>query len=58
MPFLLKLASKYLSIPAMSVPGERLFNKAAIITNERRNRLSPKKLDELLFISDNAKFNI
>lgn len=58
LPFLSKLASKYLSVPATSVPCERLFSKAAIITNERRNRLSPKKLDELLFISDNAKFNI
>lgn len=58
LPLLSKLASKYLSIPATSVPCERLFSKAAIITNERRNRLSPKKLDELLFISENAKFNI
>lgn len=54
MPLLSKLASKYLSVPATSVPAERLFSKAAIITNNRRNRLAPKKLDELLFISENA----
>lgn len=46
-----QLAKKYQTIIATSVPSERLFSKAGNILNEARNRLSPKNLQYLLFLS-------
>ena len=45
-----KLAKKYLSIIATSVPSERLFSKAGRIMNEARNRLTGEHLQQLLFL--------
>ncbi|XP_075982177.1 E3 SUMO-protein ligase ZBED1-like [Anticarsia gemmatalis] len=49
-PELYKMAIKYLCIPATSVPAERVFSKAGILCNQRRNRLDPKKVDQILFL--------
>lgn len=38
-----------LCIVATSVPSERLFSKTGKIISERRNRLSPSKVQELVF---------
>ncbi|XP_055919485.1 E3 SUMO-protein ligase ZBED1-like [Eupeodes corollae] len=54
-PSLYKLAHKYLCIPATSVPSERLFSKAGLLCNERRNRLAPKKVDQILFLNSAKK---
>lgn len=51
MPELSKLSKKYLCIPATSVPSERLFSKAGLIANDRRNRLKPKHVDMLVFLN-------
>jgi len=53
------LAKKYLSIVAISVPSERLFNEALTIIakKEKRNRLSPERLVQLLFLNYRFKSN-
>lgn len=52
-PELYKMHEKYLCTPATSVPSERIFSKTGIITNSRRNRLSPKILDYIVFLHIN-----
>jgi len=53
-PVLYMLQIKYLSVPATSVPSERVFSKAGQITNDRRNRLHPKNLDFIIFLNRNT----
>lgn len=52
-PRLSKLAKRYLVIPASSVPCERVFSKAGELITDRRNRLSPTHVNELLFLNKN-----
>lgn len=49
-PTLYVLAVKHLNIVASSVSSERLFSKARALKTERRNRLSGKRLNMLLFL--------
>ncbi|CAK1578839.1 unnamed protein product [Parnassius mnemosyne] len=44
---------KRLNITATSVPCERVFSKAGLTLNDRRTRLTTKKLTQLMFISCN-----
>uniref|UniRef100_A0A1X7VSP8 HAT C-terminal dimerisation domain-containing protein n=1 Tax=Amphimedon queenslandica TaxID=400682 RepID=A0A1X7VSP8_AMPQE len=46
-----KLATKYLSILATSVPSERLFTKAGELISAKRSRLKPKNVDMFLFLN-------
>lgn len=53
LPELFQMHQKYLCAPATSVPSERIFSKTGIITNSRRNRLSAKNLDHIVFLNTN-----
>ena len=50
-PNIYSVARKYLSVPATSVPSERLFSKAGIIDSDKRSRLDPERLNKLVFLS-------
>lgn len=52
-PRLAKMAQKYLSIVATSVPSERLFSTAGIIVSAKRAALDPENVETLLFLHDN-----
>ena len=50
-PQLHNLALKYLCIQPTSVACERLFSKAGSLITEKRNRIKPKNVDKLCFLS-------
>jgi len=50
-PSLRMITKQYLPIVATSVPSERLFSKAGNIITENRSRVSPKHLQNLLFLN-------
>lgn len=54
-PLLARAAKMYLSIPATSVPSERVFSTAGDILTEQRARLKPMQLDRLLFLKKNME---
>ena len=48
-PHLYKLTLKYLSIPATSVPSERVFSKAGEIKSDLRSRIKADNLNSIIF---------
>lgn len=52
-PRLYEIVLRRLCVSATSVPSERVFSKAGQILVERRNRLSGKKVSQLLFLKNN-----
>ena len=54
LPGLTSIAHKVLSIVASSTSSERLFNYAENIFTDKRSRLAPEKLDDLLYLMWNS----
>ncbi|XP_058466117.1 zinc finger BED domain-containing protein 4-like [Malaya genurostris] len=54
-PRLYDLMKRRLCIPATSVPCERIFSKAGQISTEKRSRLSPAHISQILFLNHNSK---
>ena len=52
-PGLARIAQRYLSATATSVPSERLFSSAGSIYSDRRNRILAEQAENLLFIKSN-----
>lgn len=48
-----RCAKKFLSVPATSVPAERIFSKTGQLISERRSRIKAKNVDMLIFINQN-----
>lgn len=55
LPLLSALAKSYLSIPATSVPSERVFSTAGDIVTAQRSLLHPDHVDQLIFLKKNLK---
>lgn len=54
-PALAVLAQRYLSIPATSVPSERVFSAAGLVVNKQRSSLKTDNVDKLIFLNKNLK---
>lgn len=55
-PILSVLARQHLCFIATSVPCERMFSKTGIIISERRSRLKPARVRELVYLNVNYKY--
>ncbi|XP_052472292.1 zinc finger BED domain-containing protein 4-like [Carassius gibelio] len=52
-PLLSSLSKAYLTVPATSVPSERVFSTAGDIVNAQRSQLLPENVDMLVFLQKN-----
>lgn len=52
-PELSDIAMKFMCIPATSFPADRLYSKSGISITERRNRMTTKHFDTIIFLNKN-----
>lgn len=55
-PHLSEVVKGHFCCLATSVPCERLFSKGGYIMSDRRSRLSPNKIKQIMFINTNIDF--
>ena len=55
LPTLANIAKKILAIPASSAKSERVFSTGGNIVTAKRNRLAPKKVENLIVIKENME---
>uniref|UniRef100_A0A1E1WU83 HAT C-terminal dimerisation domain-containing protein n=1 Tax=Pectinophora gossypiella TaxID=13191 RepID=A0A1E1WU83_PECGO len=55
-PLLTGLARAILAIPATSTPSERVFSIAGLTVTAKRSRLSPGRVNKIIFIHNNYDF--
>lgn len=55
-PRLFKIMKSLLSVPATSVPSERIFSKTGQIISDRRNKLTGDKVTKITFLNYNAQY--
>ncbi|CAG8553222.1 9748_t:CDS:1 [Ambispora gerdemannii] len=53
LPLMAQQARRSLAIPGTSVSSERLFSDAGNVVTEKRNRLHPNTVHDLLFLKEN-----
>lgn len=53
-PEMYELATKYLCIPATSVPSDRVFSKTGQLLDFKRNALAPENLNYIIFLSSQS----
>ena len=49
------MAMDYLAIPAASTASERLFSSEGLIVTDRRNRLTPRAIEDLQMLKSAYK---
>ncbi len=54
-PRLYHLATKHMSVPATSVPSERVFSAAGEVISKKRNRIMDKNAEMIIFLNGNLK---
>eukprot|EP01022_Parablepharisma_sp_SALTPOND_P021195 TRINITY_DN4096_c0_g1_i1.p5 TRINITY_DN4096_c0_g1~~TRINITY_DN4096_c0_g1_i1.p5 ORF type:complete len:109 (+),score=13.38 TRINITY_DN4096_c0_g1_i1:694-1020(+) len=54
-PIISAMAQDILAIPATSTPSERVFSKIGNIVDKRRQQLSARNVDLLIFLAHNQK---
>ncbi len=57
-PLLSSLSKAYLTIPATSVPSERVFSTAGDILNAQRSQLLPQNVDMQFFFAKKPAGNL
>lgn len=57
-PSMSPLAKAYLSIPATSVPSERVFSTAGDIVTAQRSQMLPEIVDMLIFLKKNMTISV
>jgi len=54
-PTLFEIMKRRFCIQGTSVPSERVFSKGGQVVTEKRNRLSSKRVEQIIFLNFNLK---